>query len=99
VRLAEQQRELDRVVVAYGLDRRVQRDAGVTVAPAVFAGHDAADAADVNLASVKGDGPEVNPDVTGETAGRRLDQHAQVGVGPFDVSPLFEDMRRPDRLE
>src|ERR1700694_2203413 len=92
VRLAEQQRELHRLVIAHGLDRRVECDAGVAAATAVRPGRNAADSADVQFAPVPGDGAKENADVTGETpwktvAGGRVDEHAQVGIGPLDVTP------------
>src|SRR6202022_2207983 len=70
-------------------------------APAIRAGRNTADAADVEFAPVPADGPEVNSDMTGKTARGRVNQHAQVGVGPFDLAPgqLLDDIGRPDRVE
>ena len=52
VRLAEQQRKPDVLAIAHGLDRRVERDAGIAAAATVGTGRDTADAADVKFVSV-----------------------------------------------
>src|SRR6266702_7492171 len=83
VGLAEQYREAHRFIGPHGLDRGIEREAGIAAAAAVLAGHDAADAADVNLAPIPRRGPEVNADMAGQPARGRLDQHAEIGVGPI----------------
>src|SRR5260370_26427135 len=87
VRFADQQRELDGFMIAHGLDRRVECDAGIAAAATVGAGRDAADATDMKLAPVPGPATEADPDMTAQPALARADQLAQVGTGPFDVAP------------
>src|SRR5579863_6226132 len=101
VRLAEQKRKLRRVVIAQGLGGCVERDTGIALAAAIGAGRNAANAADVNLASVPGHGPEIDADVTGKAAFGRLDQHAQVRMGPFNLSPgqFLEHFVGPDGVQ
>ena len=55
VRLAKQQREIGGAFVLQGLDRRIERDAGIAAAAKVRAGQHAADAAGADLAAVPGD--------------------------------------------
>src|SRR5437016_13365603 len=62
-RLAEQQREIDRALVLQGLDRGVERDRGIALPPGFLAGHDPADAAGAQLASVPRDLAAMEPDV------------------------------------
>src|ERR1700716_1629290 len=59
VRLAEQQRELDGFVVAHGLHRGVERNAGIALSAAVGASGETADAADVEFAPVPDHGAEI----------------------------------------
>ena len=56
-----------------------------------------------DLAPVPGDGAEVDADMADKSAAgfpRRLDQHAQIGMGPFDVTPwqFLDDVVGPDRV-
>jgi hypothetical protein len=78
-------------MVTKGLDRRAEGKPGVAAGPAIFAGRNPADAADIDLASVPHDGAEVDADMAGQSGLdrflRRVNQHAQVGMGPFDMAP------------
>ena len=100
VLFAEQDREAHRLVGAHGLDCGIKGEAGIAAAAAVLAGHDAADAADMDLVGVPVDGAEIDADMAGEPALGRIDQHAQVGVRPFDVAPrqLPDDLPTKDRV-
>src|SRR5262245_40423843 len=91
VRFAEQYGKAHGLVVAQGPDSGVQRQRGITAAPDIVAGRHATDAADLNRASVPGGGTEKYPDMADETGRgrvlRRVDQHAQIGMSPFDAAP------------
>src|SRR5205807_1075787 len=87
VRLAEQYRETHRVVGAHGLHGRVEREARIAAAAAILTGHDAADAADMDVMAVPVDGTEVDAGVAGKPALGRVDQHAQIGMRPDDMAP------------
>ena len=67
---------------------------------AVLAGHDAADAADMEVCPFQVDGAEIDADMAGEPTLRRIDQHAQIGVRPFDMAPrqLLDDVRPEHRV-
>src|SRR3954454_2395698 len=56
VRLAEQQREADRLVGAHGMHRGIDPHGRIAAPAPVLARADAADAADVNLLPIPGDG-------------------------------------------
>jgi hypothetical protein len=101
VRLAEQERKPDVFAIAHGLDRRVERDAGIAAAATVRPGRDTADAPDVKFASVPGHVPEVNAGVTGKAIRGCFDHHAQIRMGPPDVTPgqLLHHIGRPHRFE
>ena len=56
----------------------------------------------MHLVAVPDHGAEIDADMAGKpVAGWRVNQHAQVGMSPFDVTPgqLFDQMLRPDRLQ
>ena len=94
MRFAEQQRELHRFVVAHGLDRGVERQAGIALPPAVLAGRNPADAADLDLAAVPGGVAEVDADMAGEAA-RRAPRSARGGRhGPTRRGPMAAFPRR-----
>ena len=89
-------------MIAQGLDGRTERDAGIAAAATVGAGRNPADAADLKLASIPGDGPEIDTDMTGQTAlnsGSAIDHDAS----PFKMSIsmpiqlLSSAARDPDR--
>src|SRR5207245_7549334 len=88
------------LVGAHGMHRGVDRHGRVAAAAAVLARADAADAADMRFLSVPGYGAEVDADMADQTILGRLDQNAQIGMGPFDVAPrqLLDDVRSPHRL-
>ena len=50
-------------------------------------GRDTTYAADVNLLAVPAHCSKENADVTGEAAFVSVNEHAKVGVGPFDMAP------------
>ena len=87
VRFAKQKRELCGIVIAHGLHGGVERDARIAVASAISPGRDPADAADVNASAVPADGAKENADMAGKATVGRLDHHAQIGIGPFDMAP------------
>src|SRR5579872_832765 len=74
-------------MITHGLHRRANRNARVTAAAAVGTGSDPADPADMYLLAVPGHRPEKNAGVTGERTVIALDEHAQIRVCPFDVTP------------
>jgi hypothetical protein len=49
--------------------------------------YDAADTADMDLPAIPVDGAEIDADMTGQSALRRVDQHPQIRMCPFDVTP------------
>src|SRR3954451_18249958 len=63
VRLAEQQREADRLVGAHGMHRGIDRHGRIAAAAPILPRADAADAADVNLLPVPGDGTKIDADM------------------------------------
>src|SRR4029450_12380453 len=73
----------------------------VAAAAPVLARADAADAAGMDLLPVPGDGPEIDADMADEAVLGRLNQHAKIGIGPFDVSPgwFLRGVLAPDRAE
>src|SRR5262249_55227986 len=87
VLLAEQQGEAHRLVGAHGCDGRPEREAGIAPAAAVLAGHDAADAADMDPVPVPADRAEIDADMAGKPVVGRIDQHAQIRMRPFDMAP------------
>src|SRR6202012_4314473 len=72
---------------AHGIDARRERETGIARAAAILTGHDAANAADMDLVAVPVDRAEIDADMAGEPAFGRIDQHAQVRMRPFDVTP------------
>src|SRR5262249_45102001 len=74
--LANQQHEAGGLIGFDGLYCCVERKRGIAATAAVLARHHAANAADMNAAPVPGDGAEINTNMTGEPALRRIDQHA-----------------------
>src|SRR5258708_37102154 len=101
VRFAKQQREIGGAFILQGLNGRIERNAGVSAAPAVLAGQNAADSAGPKLASIPFDLAAIDADMADDTVGFILNQRPQLGMGKDDAGPgqLCDDMGRPDRLE
>src|SRR6516165_3998563 len=87
VRFAKQKRELRGIVIAHGLNSGVERDAGIAAASAISPGRNPADATDVNASAIPAYAAKENPDMAGKATVGRLDHHAQIGIGPFDMAP------------
>src|SRR3974390_2408158 len=87
VRFAKQERELRGIVIAHGLHGGVERDAGIAATSVIGPGRNPADASDVNASAIPAYPAKENTDMACKTAVGRLDHHAQIGIGPFDVAP------------
>src|SRR5258708_34895054 len=85
VRLAEQHGEPDGFLVAHGLDRGAEREAGKPSTAAILAGRNAADTAGRYLAPAPHKGAEAETQMTGRTVlsrynrGRAHPPHGRVG--------------------
>src|SRR5207237_7035595 len=77
VGFAKQQREIGGAFVFQGLDRGTKRQRRVSLAPAIFAGQNAANAARAHSAPIPFDVAAINPDMADGFTCFRLKQHAQ----------------------
>src|SRR6266702_4007911 len=67
MRLAKQHREITRAFIPQGLDRGIERDAGIAAAATICAGCNPADAAGAHLSPIPVHLPPKDPDMADQT--------------------------------